>query len=304
MRNYGVIAGCVASALFVGALAPNVKGAARPDSGIAAAIEGARAALQRGDARALASYYTPDAELEGSIGSLHGREAIERHMAEIIGQGIHDVKFEEQEVFPGADFTVETGRSLVFDRAGTRVAVLRYMTLWKKESDGFRVHRDVSFPVAIDADAVARMAAGNAGFSIKEVPAFQAVVLPMRGSYKQHGEAIGRLGLWLGSAKVQPIGSPFGRYHNSPDRVRESDLAWEVGFPVPDGTTAEAPFEIRTIDDQMVLSAVIGGPTDTTPRPWPQVAGWAERNGYTITGEPMEIWTNGTQTEMRIAVRK
>ena len=71
-----------------------------------------RAALQRGDAKALASFYTADADLVGPV-SRPGRAAIERHMADIVARGIRDVKLEDQEVFPGTDYTVETGRCLL-----------------------------------------------------------------------------------------------------------------------------------------------------------------------------------------------
>ena len=304
MRSIGVVAGCMASALIMGALAaPSVTASARPERGIAVAVEGMRTALQHGDAKTLASFYTEDADLVGPV-SCRGRVAIERHMAEIVAQGIHDVQLEGQEVFPGSDYAAETGRSLFFDRAGTRVAVLSYMTLWKRDGEGWRIHRDVSFPVAVDIAAIARMTSEGGGFSVKESEPIHAVVLPMTGSYKRHGDAIGTLALWLGSANVQPLGPPFGRYLNSPDEVEEASLQWEVGFPVPAGTEAPPPFEVREIVDGTVATAVIGGPHETTQRPWAQMVEWAGKRGYQPTGPAMEIWQQGPKTEMRIAVRK
>ncbi len=304
MRRMGVAAVCVVSALVAGAfVAPNVGAAIGPQRAVAAAVEGMRDALRRGDAKALASFYTDDADLVGSV-PLRGRAAIERHMAEIIAQGIHDVKLEGQEVFPGSDYAAETGRALYYDRAGTRIAVLSYMTLWKRDGNAWRIHRDVSFPVAFDAAAIARMVSADSGFSVKETEPFHAVVLRMTGSYKQHGEAIGKLAVWLSSAGVKPLGAPFGRYLNSTDEVPEASLEWEVGFPVPAGTEAQAPFEVRGIADSDVATVVIGGPHDTTQRPWAQLVEWAGKRGYDIVGPAMEIWQEGPKTEMRIAVRK
>jgi uncharacterized protein (TIGR02246 family) len=302
MRSTAVAAACLLAVVVVAAAAPSVKGASKPDHGIAAAIEGARAALQRGDAKAVASIYTQDADLMGMV-PVRGRGAIERHMARIIQQGIHDVRLEEQEAFPGAEFTVETGRSSFYDRQGARVAVTRYMTLWKREDGGWRIHRDVSFPVAVDPAIVAKMAA-SVGFEVRQAPAVHALVLPMTGSYTKHGEAIGRIAAWLSAANVKPSGPPFGRYLNSPAEVAEESLVWEVGFPVPAGIEAPAPFETKDIEDGTVVTATIGGAHDATPRPWAELTAWAQQHGYEISGPAMETWQPGPQTEMRIAVRK
>jgi uncharacterized protein (TIGR02246 family) len=290
--------------------APAVESATTPAQGIAAAIEGARSALQRGDARALAAFYTQDADLMGMV-SLRGRDAVEQHMAEIIAQGIHDARFEEQEIFPGAAYTVETGRASFYDRQGTRIAVTRYMTLWKQEGGGWKVHRDVSFPVAFDPAAVAKLSASavaklaaNGGFAVKQAPPVHAIVLPVTGSYSKHGEAIGRLAVWLKAANVAPSGPAFGRYLNSPEQVPEESLQWEVGFPVPAGTEAQPPFESKDIEDGTVVTATVGGPHDTTPRPWAELVDWAQRHGYQVGGPAMEIWQPGPKTEMRLAVRK
>ncbi len=162
----------------------------------------------------------------------------------------------------------------------------------------------MSFPVAVDVAAVARMAVRDTGFAVKESEPFHAVVLRMTGSYKQHGEAIGKLAAWLGAAGVRPLGAPFGRYLNSPDEIPEASLEWEVGFPVPAGTQAEAPFEVREIADGDVATVVIGGPHDTTTRPWAELVAWAEKRGYDVVGPAMEIWQDGPKIEMRIVVRK
>lgn len=300
MRSIGVVAGCVLAAV-VAAAAHGVQGANGPERGIGAAIEGAVAALRRGDAKGVASFYTQDAYLIGMV-SLRGRDAIEQHMARIISQGVHDIRFEEQETFPGGEYTVQTGRSSFYDRQGARLGVLRYMTLWKKEDGGWKMHRDVSFPVAVDA-AAAKLAAGG-GFAVTQAPRIHAVVLPMTGPYRRHGEAIGRLAAWLAAANVAPSGPAFGRYLNSPGEVPEEALLWEVGFPVPAGTEAPAPFETRDIDDATVVTATVGGSHETTPRPWAELVDWAQKNGYEIAGPAMEIWQPGPRTEMRVAVRK
>jgi len=140
--------------------------AEEPASAIAAAAEGMHAALQRGDGRTLAGFYTEDAELVGSP-SLRGREAIERHIEEMTAKGVSGVHLEEQEVFPGEGYAVHTGRALFFDERGTRLAVLRFMTLWKKTARGWKIHRDIAVPVAVDAAALDRRSAPGKGLAVK-----------------------------------------------------------------------------------------------------------------------------------------
>lgn len=290
-----------ASVLAVLFLAPGLRAAANPRGEITAAVDSMRAALQRGDARSLAGFYTEDAELV-STQSFRGRAAIEGHMADIMAKGVHDVRLEDQEVFPGDGYTVETGRSLFFLRNGARIAVVRYMTLWKKTPSGWQIHRDLGFPVSVDASAVAELA-GNASFAVKETAPFRAIVLPMTGPYSQHGDAIARLGLWFEASKVKPLGPAFGRYFNSVEDVSEAALAWEVGFPVPQGTTAAPPFEVRDIADGTVVYAIVGGPHDSSRRPWPELGRWVAAHKHQPVGPAMEIWQDGPQTEMRLAVR-
>jgi hypothetical protein len=140
----------------------------------------------------------------------------------------------------------------------------------------------------------------NAVFAVKQTEPCSAIVLPMTGSYSQHGEAIGRVAASLGAP---PSGPPFGRYHNSPENVAEAELKWEVGFPVPLKTTVQAPFEPREFPSETVVFAVIEGSHEAS-RPWRELVEWALGQGYEITGPAMEIWMDGPKTEMRLPVRK
>jgi effector-binding domain-containing protein len=130
----------------------------------------------------------------------------------------------------------------------------------------------------------------------------QAVVIPMTGSYALHGEAIELVTSYLASKAISPTGPPYGRYLNSPATVPENELRWEVGIPVPQGTTAPSPFEMRTLDDPLVVTAIVQGP-HSQPKPWPELFQWIEKNRYLPTGPTMESWLDGPQSEMRIAVK-
>jgi CubicO group peptidase (beta-lactamase class C family)/effector-binding domain-containing protein len=136
----------------------------------------------------------------------------------------------------------------------------------------------------------------------RQLPPMQAIVIPMTGSYALHPEAIELITAYVASKGVSPAGPLFGRYLNSPATVPESELRWEVGLPVPEGTTAASPFEIRKFDDPLMVTAIVAGP-HTQPKPWPELFQWLGKNGYVPAGPTMESWLDGPSTEMRIAVK-
>jgi two-component sensor histidine kinase/effector-binding domain-containing protein len=145
---------------------------------------------------------------------------------------------------------------------------------------------------------------------IKAAPAFDAVVLPMHGSFAQHDAAIARLRASLGSAGVEPTGPVFGRYLNDPAQVREKDLLWEVGYPVPHGTRAVRPFELRSFEARLVASLRLHGPYSESARSSPALFEWLAKNGYYANGDSFAFWSVAStpdgfytpETELRVPV--
>jgi uncharacterized protein (TIGR02246 family) len=266
-----------------------------------AATEQLREVLRRGDVERLTEMYTPDAQLILPGKTVVGRDAIRTHAAVAVAAGVRDFRLEEQEFFPGDGTAVETGRAMFYDATGKLLGTSRYMTLWKKTEDGWRIHRDIGVPVPAAAGAPEQVS-GHAArpFGVKGIEPYSAIVLPMSGSFSQTSDALGRVAASLG---VSPAGPAFGRYFNSPDSVSEAELKWEVGLPVPKGTTAAAPFQVREFPAETVAFVVVGGPYEAS-RPWPQFVQWVTDHGYQITGPAMEIWMEGPKTEMRIPVSK
>jgi effector-binding domain-containing protein len=137
--------------------------------------------------------------------------------------------------------------------------------------------------------------------------AVHAVVLPMKGSYMQHPDAFGRLGTYLSGRGVTPSGPPFGRYFSDP-AVGEANLVWEIGFPVPAGVTAEAPFEIRDLPAASYAVHVHRGPMEELGPAWGSLVGWVMSNGYQPVLPAMQVFKGDlaatSEVEMRIAVQK
>jgi AraC family transcriptional regulator len=285
--------------LAVAAAGSAIRAADQGDA--AAAIRAAsaelRGALQRGDIERLVDAYTDDAQLIMAGKTVVGREGVRSHVAMALAAGLRDVSLDEQEIFPGNDIAVETGRATFRSSTGVELGTSRYMTLWKKIGGRWRICRDFSVPAPV---AKTPAQPTTAAFAVKQVEAHTVVVLPMTGAFSQHGDAIGRLAATLGSSIIGP---PFGRYFNSPENVPESELRWEVGFPVKPDTTVTAPFERRDVPAETVAYAIVAGPHEGS-RPWQQLVEWVVAEGYEVTGPAVEIWLDGPKTEMQISVRK
>ncbi len=134
-----------------------------------------------------------------------------------------------------------------------------------------------------------------------------AVVLPMKGSYAQHQEAFGRLGGFFAGRGVTPSGPPFARYFSDPS-VGEANLVWEVGFPVPAGVTAEAPFEVKELPATLAAVHVHRGPLEELGTAWPALIEWIISNGYQPVGPATQVFKGdlavAPEVEMRMPVQK
>jgi hypothetical protein len=138
---------------------------------------------------------------------------------------------------------------------------------------------------------------------IGQVAAQTAVVMPMRGPYTQTQSALQAVESHLKSLGVTPVGPPFARY--------ESERHWDAGYPVPPGTRVEAPFQLVSLSEALVASAVVAGPWGkAAENQWGAFVISVVEQGYAVAGPLMEIWSGedarpSTQsTELRIPVTK
>jgi effector-binding domain-containing protein len=137
------------------------------------------------------------------------------------------------------------------------------------------------------------------------VEPIHALVLPMKGSYAQHQAAFERLGTFLANRGAAPAGPPFARYFSDPS-VGEDNLEWEVGFPVPAGVTAEAPFEIKDLPSALTAVRVHHGPYEELATAWPDFMQWITAHGYEPAGPPLQVFEDpaAPTVEMRLPVEK
>jgi hypothetical protein len=138
---------------------------------------------------------------------------------------------------------------------------------------------------------------------IGQAPAQTAVVMSMRGPYTRTQSALQAVEAHLRSLGVTPVGPPFARY--------ESEQHWDAGYPVPLGTRVEAPFQLVSLPEAMVATAVVKGPWGkAAENQWGTFVISLVEQGYAVAGPLMEIWSGedakpaAQSTELRIPVKK
>lgn len=135
---------------------------------------------------------------------------------------------------------------------------------------------------------------------VKVSPAWDALVVPMRGSYAQHPEAVARLHAALEAHGIAPAGPTFGRYLDDASRTAEHELRWEVGCPVAHFEGQVPGLEWRRFAPQLSASTRMQGPGG---RQWRGFNEWLGANGYQIIGGSIEFWREGG-TELWVPVRR
>lgn len=130
-----------------------------------------------------------------------------------------------------------------------------------------------------------------------------AIVIPMRGAYRQAGAAVERVSQYLRQNGIVPAGPAFGRF--------ASESQWEAGYPVPAGTTVRAPFQVIELPGGLMASLTVTGPWgDQSAGRWYRLFAWLGEQGYRAIGPPMEVWSGDEKrpdaqvTEMHIAVAR
>ena len=122
------------------------------DSGtVRAAIEQAGVrfaeAYGRGDAKAVAAFYTEDAiAFPPGAEMVKGRAAIQQMWQETMDSGVKSLSFTVIDVGASGDLAQETGTALMkIQPAGKEPATasIKYVVVWKKQGNEWKLHRDI-----------------------------------------------------------------------------------------------------------------------------------------------------------------
>jgi uncharacterized protein (TIGR02246 family) len=101
-------------------------------------------AFAKRDAAAIAEQYGNDAQcFYDGQDIIRGKKAIEEAWKEILSSPATKVKIQTLEVDEHRDWAVETGKYTMIDADGKVVYDGKYMVIWKRDGDGWKIHRDM-----------------------------------------------------------------------------------------------------------------------------------------------------------------
>jgi len=150
--------------------------------------------------------------------------------------------------------------------------------------------------------------------SIKDVEPFTYCCIVHRGPITDISGVIGQLmQVMQGQGLFASIRGPMvGVYYNSPADTKPEALLWEVGFPLAEGATPQAPLEKKEWKYASVAAAVHKGPYAKAGETIQRLMDWIKAQGYLIAGPTMERYLNNPmqvkpeelQTEIWMPVKK
>lgn len=124
--------------------------------GIEATISDWMTAFSQDDAAGVAACYTEDAQLlPPNDPIVRGREAVQAWFQGVIDAGL-DVRLEIVELEGYGDTAYEIGKATVMSADGQVIDDSKYIVIWKKVGDAWRMHRDIfnsNLPLPAPAEA-------------------------------------------------------------------------------------------------------------------------------------------------------
>ena len=109
-------------------------------------------------------------------------------------------------------------------------------------------------------------------------------------SLKDFNEAFGALCAEMEKNRVRPAGPFLSVYHDEEFNPESTDI--EVGAVVAE---TEAPC-VRTLDPGLCCMATHVGPYDDFSPCYAALSEWIEREGYTVSGPPFELYLKGYES--------
>jgi len=143
MRNTHA-AWTLALLLTIGCAAPQPDSTAEAQAGIDATNAQFMAAVGQGDAAGVAACYTENTQLLPPNGTIvSGSKAVQKTFQGFIDAGIKGVRLASTEVEGHGDTAYEVGTYALTVEGGQTVDEGKYIVIWKKAGDEWKLHRDI-----------------------------------------------------------------------------------------------------------------------------------------------------------------
>jgi len=155
------------------------------------------------------------------------------------------------------------------------------------------------FSAALLLAGTARPSAGQtAEVNLQTVEPFAYFCLPVKGTYAQIQEVIGKLMLEMQAQNAMPTGALIGVFYNSPEDVESAGLEWEVGFPAAPRQAIQPPLVLKEWRHAEVAVAMHKGPYGEVGKTITKIMDWMAANGYAPSGPMLERYLDMNPAEM------
>jgi ketosteroid isomerase-like protein len=139
-----IIMGFFASALMAGCAKERKAEVAELKLAIEAANARFADAFSRRDVAAIGQLYTPDAEAyPPGIAPVSGRGAIQDMWKGLLSMPVGRIQLTTVEVDGNGETAWETGRYSLLGNNGSTMDEGKYIVIWKRDPDGWKLHRDM-----------------------------------------------------------------------------------------------------------------------------------------------------------------
>jgi len=123
---------------------------------------------------------------------------------------------------------------------------------------------------------------------IQDTTPFTYAYLECSGSYSQIPAKVGLFMQEFFKQNLMPTGNFFGMYLNAPGQVKEEELQWRLGFPVPGDAAITAPLLKGECKATKIAVYLYVGPYDKVGAAYEKMFAFIAQNGYKAAGPTME----------------
>lgn len=111
---------------------------------------------------------------------------------------------------------------------------------------------------------------------------------------------------------LKPEGPMFSVYYNSPEEVKESELKWDIGFPIQSETAVKDPLKKGTYEKKTVLEYMHKGPYEKVIEAYKKLDIYIKEKKMTMVAptyefylnSPMEVKPEELLTRIEIPIKK
>jgi AraC family transcriptional regulator len=141
--------------------------------------------------------------------------------------------------------------------------------------------------------------AQNVAVAVKDVEPFTYCSLNHKGPVSDIQDVIGQLILDMQSQSLLPMGPMIGIFQGDPTLQKPDSMEWEVGFPVVEQASIQAPLGKKQWIFRTVAWATHVGPFEKTPETIGQILIWMDANGYSQGGPVVEQYADMDPEQIR-----